>query len=234
MNILTNISASFKIFAAALTLSAVMVSCTKDQDNIPAPTVSGLNVIQASPTNEKLNFIVDNTIANTSDFSYTNKIGYLNLYSGSRQLSVAKKGSTTPIFGAKVAFNPQIAYSLFIIGKLDTAKFLVLKDSASTPAAGKAKIRFVNLSPDAPALNLAIAGKNTDLFTNKMYKQYTTFETIDAAEKVTFNIKDNTGVVQSTLADIKVEQGKIYTIWVKGFKAATDDTKLGLAIFTHN
>jgi hypothetical protein len=234
MNILTNVNSTFKILFSALTLSAVMMSCTKDQDYIPAPEVSGLNVIQASPTTEKLDFLVENTVANTSDLTFASKIGYLNLYSGVRKLTVTKKGSTAPIFSSSVTFKPQTAYSLFIVGKLDTAKFLILKDSASLPAAGKANIRFVHLSPDAEALSLNVLGKTENLFPAKLYRQYTTFVTVDAGDKVSFNVKDSAGNIISTLVDAKIEQGKSYTIWVKGLKAATDDTKLGVAIYTHN
>jgi len=229
-----NLSTTFKIIVATLTISTVLMSCMKDNDNVPAPSISGLNVIHASPTTEKLDFLVDNTIANLAELAYTTKIGYLNLYSGSRQLSVVKKGSSTPIVSQKFSLEPQTAYSLFVIGKIDTAKLILLKDSASAPAAGKAKVRFVNLSPDATALNLAIAGSTTDLFTNRAYKQFTTFESVDAAEKVTFNVKNTTtGAIETALVDTKLESGKIYTIWVKGLKAATDDTKLGVAVFTH-
>ena len=57
---------------------------------------------------------------------------------------------------------------------------------------------------------------------------------VDAAESVTFNIKDKaTGDVLATVADVKVEDGKIYTLYAKGLKANTDNTKFGAAIFTH-
>jgi hypothetical protein len=234
MNLLTNLNSNFKILFSALTLSTVMLSCTKDQDYVPAPDVSGLNVIQASPTAEKLDFLVDNTVATKSDFTFTNKIGYLNVLSGTRKVTVSKKGTTVPIFSSSFTFKPQTAYSLFIVGKLDTAKFLILKDSASLPPSGKANIRFVHLSPDAEGLSLNILGKTENLFPAKLYRQYTTFVTVDAGDKVSFNIKDAAGNIVSTLVDAKIEQGKSYTIWVKGLKAATDDTKLGVAIFTHN
>lgn len=222
---------------AALTLSAVLTSCAKDFDNTPAPAVSGLNVIHASPTAEKFDFFVGSTRGNNQDFFFGKKLGYFDLYSGTSKITIAKKGTTTALTTDNFTFQPQLGYSLFVIGKVDSLKFLMVKDSLTRPAIGKANIRFVNVSPDAPALNLAIvdaAADTKDIFTDKAYKQYSDFSTVNASEKVTFVVKNKTtGVVEATLPNVKIESEKIYTIWAKGLKAATDSTKLGLAIFTH-
>lgn len=219
---------------AALTLSAVLTSCSKDFDNTPAPAVSGLNVIHAAPTTELLDFYVNNARGNNENFGLGKKLGYYNLYSGTSKISIAKKGSQTALASENFNFEPERGYSLFVIGKIDSLKFLMVKDSVSMPASGKANVRFVNVSPDAPALNLSVGTSATDLVTDKGYKQYSEFTTIDAAPKVTFTAKNKaTGAVEATLSDVEIKSGLTYTIWVKGLKAATDSTKLGLAIFTH-
>jgi hypothetical protein len=234
MKISTNLKSSFKMLFAGLALSAVMASCSKDFDNTPAPAVSGLNVIHASPTTELLDFYVNNARGNNENFGFTKKLGYYNLYSGTSKVTITKKGSQTPLAAESFNFQPERGYSLFVIGKLDSIKFLMVKDSVSLPGTGKANVRFVNASPDAPALNLSIAGSATDLVTDKAYKQYSEFTTVDAASKVTFTAKNKaTGAVEATLPNVTIEAGGTYTIWVKGLKAASDSTKLGLAIFTH-
>lgn len=234
MKILNNFKATSKIFVAAFTLSAALVSCSKDDDNTPQQQISTLSVIHASPTTEKFDYFVDTKKANTADFAYTNKADYTNVTSGNRKVIITKKGLTAPLLSDTMTLKPSIGYSLFVVDRVETLKYLLLKDDLTKPAAGKARIRFVNVSPDAPALNLAIAGVTADVFTNKVFKQYSAFESINAADKVTFNVKNKeTGAVEATIADVKIESGKIYTIWVKGLKSATDDTKLGVAVFTH-
>ncbi|MGY4383416.1 hypothetical protein ACVWYN_000435 [Pedobacter sp. UYP24] len=223
-----------KTLITALALTATLGSCMKDDNFTPQP-VAGLSIINASPNTTKFDLYVDNAKASLPvDLSYTTKIDYLNLFPGTRQLSIRKKGEQTVIKAESFTLDATVGYSLFVAGQLENVSLLLLKDDLTLPAVGKARVRFVNLSPDAPALNLAIAGKETDLFTNKSFKEYSTFETIDAAEKLTFNLKNKeTGATEATLADVKIESGKIYTIWVKGLKAATDDTKIGLAVFQH-
>jgi hypothetical protein len=234
MRTLTNIKSSIKLLFAAVTVSAMLVSCSKDFDDTPAPAVSALNIINAVPSAESLDFFVDNTKANSEEFSFTKRLGYYNLYAGDRQLSINKKGTSTPVLTEKFTMQPERFYSLFVIDRFESPKFLLVKDSVSLPATGKANLRFINLSPDAPVLNLAIAGAATDLVTDKAYKQYSEFMAVDASPKVTFNVKNKeTGAIEASLADVKIESGRTYTIWVKGLKSSTDNNKLGLTIFTH-
>lgn len=222
-----------KSLIAAIAVTTLLGSCMKDDEVRPQQPVAGLSIIQASPTTENLDVYVDATRA-VLDLPYAKKIDYLNLYPGNRKLSIKKTGSQTDLLAQELTLKDYIGYSLFVIDKLETVKFLFLEDDLAAPATGKAKVRFVNLSPDAPALNLAIAGKETDLVTNKLFKEYSTFIEIDAAEKVTFNVKNKeTGAPETSIADVKVQAGGIYTIWVKGLKSATDDKKLGVAVFQH-
>ncbi|MFD0940286.1 DUF4397 domain-containing protein [Pedobacter boryungensis] len=227
------ISTTYKAIFAAVTLSLALLSCSKNSDYQPID-ISGLSIIHASPTTEKLNVYVDNNLATLNEFSFGSKVDYLNAYSGSRKFDVTKSGSNTSLKTQQLTLEPQFGYSLFVIDKLENIQFLLVKDDLTKPAEGKARIRFVNLSPDGGTFNLAINGQPTDLFTNKAFKEYSTFETIDAADKVTFNIKNSTtSAIETTLADIKIENGKIYTIYAKGLKSTADQTKFGVAIFTH-
>ena len=222
-----------KSLIAAIAVTTLLGSCMKDDEVRPQQPVAGLSIIQASPTTENLDVYVDATRA-VLDLPYAKKIDYLNLYPGNRKISIKRTGSQTDLLAQELTLKDYIGYSLFVIDKLETVKFLFLEDDLAAPATGKAKVRFVNLSPDAPALNLAIAGKETDLVTNKLFKEYSTFIEIDAAEKVTFNVKNKeTGAPETSIADVKVQAGGIYTIWVKGLKSATDDKKLGVAVFQH-
>ena len=228
------ISLKTKTLLTALTISLGLASCSKnDIDNTPI-YVSGVSLVHASPTTEKLDVYIDNTRASIEDFTFGTKMDYLRAYSGDRTITVTKKGSTAKLKSALVKLEPELGYSVFVVDKFETIDLLTLKDDLTKPAAGKAKIRFVNLSPDGGALNLAVSGVATDLADNKAFKEFSAFESVNAAEKVTFNIKNKlTNVVEATIADVKIEDGKTYTIYAKGLKANTDDTKFGAAIFTH-
>jgi hypothetical protein len=121
------------------------------------------------------------------------------------------------------------------VNKLENIELLILDDNLEKPATGKAKIRFVNLSPDGGSLSLNVNGAATDLATNKAFKEFSTFEAVDATESTTLNIKNaTTGAVETTLTNVKLEDGKIYTVYAKGLKATTDDTRFSAKMFLHS
>ncbi len=229
------LSFTYKAIAAALVLSLGFLSCSKlDRDYEPIQ-VSGLNIIQASPTLELLDVYVDNTRATTSDFEFGNKIGYLSAYSGNRAFNVTKKGSPTSLKSLAYSLKPQLGYSLFVANTLTNIELLMLEDDLTKPATGKARIRFVNLSPDGGNLNLNVGGVATDLATNKAFKEFSAFETVDATASVTLNIKNaTTSAIEATIPSVKLEEGKIYTVYAKGLKSGTGDLGFSAKIFVHS
>lgn len=227
---LLNYKAIFAVFALFVTLA----SCSKSTSTPVQATYP--SVINAVPSTESLDVFFNGTRVNNVDFAFGTKLDYGRQFiAGSYRIDVSKKGATVSLKNDIVTMEPNLAYSIFVIDKLENVKFLTLKDDLSTPATGKAKVRFVNLSPDSDPLDLAVVGKTDPLTTNKAFKEYGNFETIDAAAKVTFNVKNKaTGAVLATLTDVNIESQKIYTIYAKGLKAATEGpTVFGAAIFTH-
>jgi hypothetical protein len=80
-------------------------------------------------------------------------------------------------------------------------------------------VRFVHLSPDAPAFDVSVSGESGDpLFTNQSFKQATAFQEIDA-NTYSFDIK-NAGASDAVLSaeDIQLVAGRYYTIVTRGFK----------------
>ncbi|EDM36293.1 hypothetical protein PBAL39_11332 [Pedobacter sp. BAL39] len=222
-----------KAFVGVLTLSAVLVACSKDTTE--PIQLAGLNVINASAEATKYDFIVDNTKANEKDFQYNSQLGYLNLYPGLRRIGIVEKGKTAFLLSKQETFSPGVAYSVFIADTLSKRTFVKVEDDLTAPTGEKAKIRFVNLSPDAPALSLGINGAATDLFTGKAYKESTAFVEVEPGASINFEVKNAAKTVVATLPATKIEKGLIYTIWAKGFNGtvAADSLKMAAKIYTH-
>jgi len=229
------LSFTYKAIAAALVLSLGFLSCSKLDGNYEPIQVSGLNIIQASPTLELLDVYVDNTRATTSDFEFGNKIGYLSAYSGNRAFNVTKKGNSTSLKSLTYNLKPQLGYSLFVANTFANIELLMLEDDLTKPATGKARVRFVNLSPDGGNLSLNVGGAATDLAANKAFKEFSTFESVDATASVTLNIKNATSsAIEATIPGVKLEEGKIYTVYAKGLKSGTGDLGFSAKIFVHS
>jgi hypothetical protein len=114
--------------------------------------------------------------------------------------------STTPIAEANVTFAKDQFYTLYLVGKEDSLEIIYTQDDLKRPEAGKAKIRFIHLSPDAPALDLVIQ-QSTDslLANNKAFKSFR------------LKVHDTEEVLKTFT--FKPQPHRIYTIWARGLVA---------------
>jgi len=228
-----NLKTIFKTFIAVIAVSVVFAACSKDR--YEPQQVAGLSIINAFAAPDSLDFYIDQTRANKGALKFNSKIDYLNLFPGNRALSIAKRGSNRALASERFNLASGVGYSIFVLDTLNTntKKYLLTEDDLSAPEADKAKVRFINLSKDAPALSLRIDGKEANLFTDKAFYEFTPFTSVDPGASVTFNVRAG-DVVKTTVPNVKIEKGKIYTIYAKGISTATiDSLKLGAAIYTH-
>lgn len=226
-----------KTLVCALTLTTIFSSCKKDKDSIIPPVVkpANLTVVHAAPGFAELDFFVDKDKANTVAFTYNTVINYLSIVKpGKKELSATKKGVTDILVKLPVEFKEDKFYSAFVADQ--TANTIVfVEDDLTAPAADKAKIRFINLSPDAGSLDLNITGKAEALVAKKAFKESSLFVAADAGDEINFEIKENGKTdVLASLPKVKIEKGKIYTIWAKGLKTTANvDAKLGMAVMAN-
>ena len=221
----------YKLIIIAFFVAIGFFSCKKDAQQLI--DLSGLSIVNASPSKENLDVYVDNTKVTSTDFSFGSKIDYLTAYSGRRNITITRKNSQGALKTEPFILEPQYGYSLFIINTFPDIKLRLLQDNLTKPLKGKASVRFANFSPDSEPLTLSVQN-NPALITNISFENYSTAILIDFGDKVTFEVRDHkTGVLIAILTNVKIEEGKIYTIYVNGLISAKDETKLGVAIYTH-
>ncbi|MCX2429352.1 DUF4397 domain-containing protein [Pedobacter sp. GR22-10] len=220
---------STKIICALFVITLTFSACKKDWNNDPIEA-AGIGFVHASPGTAALDYILDNQ--KIGSFSYTNDRGYFAAYPGTRLVGVSKKDSLKYLTNGTAALKGGSFYSVFVVDTLKSTKLLLVEDDLKAPETDKAKVRFINLSPGSSPLDLAVEGNATALFTSKAFKEFTPFTSINPSDNYTFQVKQ-AGTVTATLPAVKIEKGKIYTIWAKGLSSKTDSTKFGLAIMTN-
>lgn len=202
------------LFCAALIfLASCMDEDTPSVEPVPLGYVS---IYHAAPDAPPLDILVDNSKVNNKPFDYTTYSGYLNFRTGSRNVKFNSFNAANAL--ADVTFNVAEgkAYSLFVINTLSGIEPLVVVDSAAAPSTGKAMIRFVQLSPDAPSVNVT-AKDGTALFPSTSFKQATDFKEIDA-KSYSFDVKSEaTGEVVLSSNEVALRPGGYYTIVTRGF-----------------
>ncbi len=218
-----------KLTCALFAITLIFSACKKNWNDDPIEA-AGIGFVHASPGTGPLDFILDNQ--KIGSFTYTNDRGYYAAYPGTRIVGVSKKDSLKYLTNGTANLKGGGFYSVFVVDTLKSTKLLLVEDDLKAPETDKAKIRFINLSPGSSPLDLAIEGNPTALFTAKAFKEFTPFTSINPSDSYTFQVKQG-GNVSATLPAMKIEKGKIYTIWAKGLSSKTDSTKFALAVMTN-
>jgi hypothetical protein len=220
-------------FLGLMTMALAITACN-DKNNAPQPEGSALAIVHASPGNPELTFRINGQKTEVKGLTFGVNIPYSLINPGTYELSVSKKDSTRVFGKTNVDLKSGKVYSAFIADVPAKTGFVLIEDDLTAPVADKANVRFVNMSPDAGSLDLGITGTATPLFTKTNFKGATAFAAVTPGTEVNFEIKENTKTdVLAKLEKVKIEKGKIYTIWAKGLKAATDTTKLAVKILTN-
>lgn len=187
--------------------------------------VAAVNVVHASPNAPAVNVFVDGMQANTTELTYPNSTDYLPIPAGDRTIAVTPTGSTTPVIESTVNFDRDKAYTVFAINNVASIEALVLEDEMTPPAEGQANVRFVHLSPNAPAVDVTTEDGNV-LFGDYEFREASQFESLDAG---TYNLQvrqAGTSTVVLTLP-LTLEAGQTYTVFARGLVGGTGQQALG-------
>lgn len=226
-----------KLSLVALTLAAfTFTACSDDDDddnNMPAPSTARMMVTHASPDAPGVDLLVDNVKLNTAALEFPNSTPYITTFSGNRNVKVNAAGSTNTVINATLPLAANKSYSVFAIDAVANIGALVVEDNLATPAPGKAHVRFIHLSPDAPAVDVAVDG-GAVVFGNQAFKDYTAFTPLDAGDYDLEVRVAGTSTVALDLPVITLQAGKIYTVFAKGFLSGSGNQALGAQIIVNN
>jgi hypothetical protein len=236
--------------AAAL---ALFVSCSKSDDTDASSGTAKTSLTNASPDAAASDLYVDNvkiTAAPLGFGSTTSELGspYLTVTSGSRSVRVSPNGTTNYTQGT-IPFTKDNHYSIFVLDTLSatsTLKGLVLLDNLTAPAAGKAHVRFVHLSPDAGNVYVDFAKTNdTTKISNRPYVGNIAVSdpamgNFTAINSGAYNINIKAGTTDPVLVGLPYTfaEGKIYTVYLKGLKSngygTANPAGVNPAVILHN
>lgn len=211
------ISSRVRFVVFVLCLAVLLAGCLDDDEN-PAPLqIAYVNIYHASPDADDLDIIVNSKPINTEPFEYADHTGYLPYYAGDRTLKFSEAGHQSEIvLDTALQFASGKAYSVFIADSLSSIEAIVLGDSTEILEAGKAMIRVVHLSPDAPELD--VLADDSDLFSALSFKDGTAFKEINSGTiSIKFQSVEGQNETLLTVPGLELESKEYYTIVLKGF-----------------
>jgi len=210
------------VLASICVLAVVLSSCVKSStNNTPPPAVAALMFVQAAPDQAPIDFVLGALRLNQTPINYGENSLYFNVNPGSFRAAFYTDAAQQVILTDTLHFNQNVAYSLFLANKPGHVETVLLTDTLNKPAGGGASIRFINLSPDAPAVDLAVHGGGV-LVANKSYKGRSSFAPVAANNGYTLEVRQaGTNTVLATLSNVTLTGGGLYTVWFHGLAAGT-------------
>lgn len=215
-----------------ITSFSFFAGCDEDTVTPPASNNPKTTVTHASPNAPNVDILVgDNVIA--SNVPYLSSLQYTELNTGNNRIRVNVTGTSTSVIDATLFFEEGKNYSIFAIDSVNKISALRVDDDLTVPGSGNAHVRFIHLSPNAPEVDIAVAGGDV-LFPFYEFKEFSDFRPVTAG---TYNLEvrlAGTTTVVLPLNNITFEQGKIYTVYARGFVGATGTQALGASIINNN
>lgn len=206
---------SWSAVLMALMLALVVVPVTFAQG-----TNAKVRVVHGSPDAPAVDVYVNNNkvLTNVPFFTVSD---YLDLAAGSYDIKVTATGQMDAVIDAKgVAIEGGKAYTIAAGGKVAEIKPYILADNLAVPAAGKAHVRVIHMSPDAPAVDVKVAGGPT-LISNLAFGKDSGYLPVDAG---TYDLQVvPTGASTPVVIDLKgtkLEAGKIYDVFATNVLAS--------------
>ncbi|MBU3740745.1 MAG: DUF4397 domain-containing protein [Candidatus Kapabacteria bacterium] len=191
--------------------------------------LANVMVVNALVGAQTVDAVVDGTVL-SSGITFGTATSYLGVQPGKRLFAFSRSG--TPVISTETSFDSRSSYTVFGTGTLippDVAP-IVLKD-VTTPNAAQALVRFVNAAPDAGTVDVITPLGMTDYEIPGM--QGVAFREVSTSTATGSNFlqipaspadapyllkirKTGTTTMLTTLENVKLEAGKIYTLWIGG------------------
>jgi hypothetical protein len=184
-----------------------------------------IRVVHASPDAPNVDIWVNGSVA-VSNLAFNDATDYIALAAGEYDIAVTPTGGTAAdaVIEATLTLAAGMDYTVAAVGQVAEIAPLVLEDNNAAPAAGKAHIRVVHASPDAPAVDVAVAGGPV-LIQNLAFPTASNYLPVDAGSYDLDVRPTGTETVAIDINGFMAEAGTIYTVFATGLLA---DGSLGV------
>ena len=163
------------LFAATDVISQPLQTCLIQPLALTGSDQARLRLMNAAPGLQPVDLLSDDTLL-SGPISTTLTSAYLQLASGTHTFKLVPAGTTqSELISATLQLEAGKDYSLVLIEDGGAAQMLLLPDNNSLPKVGKARLRFVQASPQAGELDLLVQGGQALLIqqTYQTIPQYT-------------------------------------------------------------
>jgi hypothetical protein len=181
---------------------------------------SYIRFLHASPGAPNVDIYINDRLV-AKDLAYKQFTPYLKLTTGLYDIRVFKTGTTnSPVATTQFQVPNNAIFTMAVTGLPNSINIQPILDPMHQLKPGTSLIRFVHLSPNAPAVDVSLI-RGKDLFKDVSYKEVTDYLTISPGMHG-FQIKQaGTENVVLTIPNIRILPNKILSIYAVGLLNGT-------------
>lgn len=216
-----------KIYTSILFFLTIITlfSCKKQEvDNTAYTAISFVN---GSPTAATYDVYLGANKVNTAALPSGGSVSYVQQIAGNYDVKFTIAGRGESAYTKSVSLTQNNFQTFFLVGSTNSFDGILTVDDVKATSTTQAFVRFVNLSPDAPALTLGITG-GAAVGTSQAFKGVGSFVPV-ATGAQSFELKDNSSTVQATLTGVNLVANGYYTVIARGLVTPANTTDLPLA-----
>lgn len=143
--------------------------------------VGYVRVMHTVPNAPNVDIYVDDEMI-IDNLAYGDFTDYLPVQEGNYKVTLYVAGTQdNPIVANMLPVEPDVMLTVAAVGTPDNISLLSITDGGSDIIPGKAMVRFIHLSPDAPAVDITLQD-GTVIFPNVAFKQITPYIAADPME----------------------------------------------------
>ncbi|GAC1549717.1 MAG: hypothetical protein NVS3B13_01700 [Mucilaginibacter sp.] len=228
---------NLSLLIAGLLLTTMIISCGKQSSNSPLGLNIQYQVLNLSPDLFPVNLFVNaqsvNAINNPFVYNINHGYFYVPAIDTPYQFRTALSSGAT-LFSRDDILKSGLKYTLFIIGdnKDHSVTQIFTVDSASAPAIGRGKLRFVNASPTATG-GLDVTANGTPAFSKIPYKTVSKFIELPIGNYDIQVKATGSSNILKDLPAVTIQDGRLYTLYSYGYTTRVDSAAFNAAVLTN-
>jgi len=208
-------------------------SCGKQGNASPKGLNIQYHVLNLSPDLNPVGLYIDNRQVNTVPYTYGVDQGYFYIPSTDTPYQIRSiQFNGTTLVRRDDILKSGAKYTLYIAGLRAALDTIFTVDTASLPALGRGKIRFVNASPSELG-GLDVFANGTKAFAGTVYKKVTKYIEVPIGNyDLQINATGSPAVLKD-LPGITIQDGRLYTLYTFGYTSRADSAAFNAAVITN-
>ena len=175
-----------------------------------------IRFVHASPDAPNVDILIDGKSVATN-VAYAGSTNYLEVHDGSRHIQVNATGTATTLIDVNQNLNKGAYYTGLAVGEVSDSSLtgLLITDDHSAPQSGQVKLRVIQASPTAGAVDIYVQAPGTlaanPTVTNLPFKSVTQFASVVAGSYEVFVTTTGTTTVVFDSGGVAYTAGQVRT-----------------------